>query len=135
MTNKIMLLGSGELGKELVISLKRLGQTVIAVDNYENAPAMQVSDTYEVIDMLNADDLEKIVSKHMPDYIVPEVESIRTEKLYDFEKNGICVIPSAKAVNFTMNRKSIRDLAAKELNIKTANYEYASTLFARCNNL
>ena len=83
MTNKIMLLGSGELGKELVISLKRLGQTVIAVDNYENAPAMQVSDTYEVIDMLNADDLEKIVSKHMPDYIVPEVESIRTEKLYD----------------------------------------------------
>ena len=73
MTNKIMLLGSGELGKELVISLKRLGQTVIAVDNYENAPAMQVSDTCEVIDMLNADDLEKIVSKHMPDYIVPEV--------------------------------------------------------------
>jgi len=128
MTNKIMLLGSGELGKELVISLKRLGQTVIAVDNYENAPAMQVSDTYEVIDMLNADDLEKIVSKHMPDYIVPEVESIRTEKLYDFEKNGICVIPSAKAVNFTMNRKSIRDLAAKELKIKTANYEYASSL-------
>ena len=128
MTNKIMLLGSGELGKELVISLKRLGQTVIAVDNYENAPAMQVSDTYEVIDMLNADDLEKIVSKHMPDYIVPEVESIRTEKLHDFEKNGICVIPSAKAVNFTMNRKSIRDLAAKELNIKTANYEYASSL-------
>ena len=128
MTNKIMLLGSGELGKELVISLKRLGQTVIAVDNYENAPAMQVSDTYEVIDMLNADDLEKIVSKHMPDYIVPEVESIRTEKLYDFEKNGVCVIPSAKAVNFTMNRKSIRDLAAKELKIKTANYEYASSL-------
>ena len=128
MTNKIMLLGSGELGKELVISLKRLGQTVIAVDNYENAPAMQVSDTCEVIDMLNADDLEKIVSKHMPDYIVPEVESIRTEKLYDFEKNGICVIPSAKAVNFTMNRKSIRDLAAKELKIKTANYEYASSL-------
>ena len=128
MTNKIMLLGSGELGKELVISLKRLGQTVIAVDNYENAPAMQVSDTYEVIDMLNADDLEKIVSKHMPDYIVPEVESIRTEKLYGFEKNGICVIPSAKAVNFTMNRKSIRDLAAKELKIKTANYEYASSL-------
>lgn len=123
-----MLLGSGELGKELVISLKRLGQTVIAVDNYENAPAMQVSDKYEVIDMLNADDLDKIVSKHMPDYIVPEVESIRTEKLYDFEKNGICVIPSAKAVNFTMNRKSIRDLAAKELNIKTANYEYASSL-------
>ena len=123
-----MLLGSGELGKELVISLKRLGQTVIAVDNYENAPAMQISDTYEVIDMLNADDLEKIVSKHMPDYIVPEVESIRTEKLYDFEKNGVCVIPSAKAVNFTMNRKSIRDLAAKELNIKTANYEYASSL-------
>ena len=128
MTNKIMLLGSGELGKELVISLKRLGQTVIAVDNYENAPAMQVSDTYEVIDMLNADDLEKIVSKHMPDYIVPEVESIRTEKLYGFEKNGICVIPSAKAVNFTMNRKSIRDFAAKELKIKTANYEYASSL-------
>lgn len=124
---KIMLLGSGELGKEFTIAAKRMGQYVIAVDNYKNAPAMQVADTNEVIDMLDADDLQTIVSKHNPDFIVPEIEAIRTEKLYDFEKEGIVVVPSAKAVNYTMNRKAIRDLAAKDLGLKTAKYEYATT--------
>lgn len=124
---KIMVLGSGELGKEFVIAAKRMGQYVIAVDNYKNAPAMQVADTHEVIDMLDADELQTIVSKHNPDFIVPEIEAIRTEKLYDFEKEGITVVPSAKATNFTMNRKAIRDLAAKELGLKTAKYEYATT--------
>ncbi len=102
---KILLLGSGELGKEFVISCKRLGQYVIAVDSYENAPAMQVADEFEVISMLDGDALDRIVAKHSPDIIVPEVESIRTEKLFEYEKKGINVIPSAKATNFTMNRR------------------------------
>lgn len=124
---KIMLLGSGELGKEFVIALQRYGQTVIAVDSYANAPAMHVADGFEVIDMLNGDALEAIVKKHEPDIIVPEIEAIRTEKLYDFEVSGIQVVPSAKAANYTMNRKKIRDLAAKDLGLKTANYRYAET--------
>ena len=128
MRNKILLLGSGELGKELVISLQRLGQHVIAVDSYPNAPAMQVAHEFEVIDMLNGDELDRVVFRHNPDIIVPEIESIRTEKFYSYEEKKIKVIPSAKAVNFTMNRKSIRDLASKELNIKTADYSYASNL-------
>ncbi|PIQ19512.1 MAG: phosphoribosylglycinamide formyltransferase 2 [Flavobacteriaceae bacterium CG_4_8_14_3_um_filter_34_10] len=122
---KILLLGSGELGKEFVIAAQRLGQTIIAVDSYENAPAMQVADDYEVINMLDGDALDAIVAKHKPDFIVPEIEAIRTERFYDYEKQGYTVIPSAKAANFTMNRKAIRDLAAKELGIKTANYSYA----------
>lgn len=125
---KIMLLGSGELGKELVISLKRLGQYVIAVDNYAHAPAMQVADEFEVIDMLNGEALDFIVEKHHPDLIVPEVEAIRTERFYEYEQQGKTVVPSAKAANFTMNRKLIRDLAAKELGLKTAAYRYATTL-------
>jgi phosphoribosylglycinamide formyltransferase 2 len=125
MRKKILLLGSGELGKELVIALQRLGQYIIAVDNYENAPAMQVAQEYEVIDMLDGNELDKLVDKHKPDLIVPEVESIRTERFFDYEKKGYKVIPSAKAANFTMNRKAIRDLAAKELGIKTATYRYA----------
>ena len=128
MRNKILLLGSGELGKELVISLQRLGQYVIAVDTYPNAPAMQVAHEYEVVDMLNGNELDRVVFRHNPDIIVPEIESIRTEKFYSYEEKKIKVIPSAKAVNFTMNRKSIRDLASKELNIKTADYSYASNL-------
>lgn len=128
MQKKIMLLGSGELGKELVISLKRMGQYVIAVDNYAHAPAMQVADEYEVIDMLNGEALDFIVEKHHPDLIVPEVEAIRTERFYEYEKQGKTVVPSAKAANFTMNRKLIRDLAAKELGLKTATYKYADTL-------
>lgn len=128
MQKKIMLLGSGELGKELVISLKRLGQYVIAVDNYADAPAMQVADAYEVIDMLDGEALDFIVEKHHPDLVVPEVEAIRTERFYEYEKQGMTVVPSAKAANFTMNRKLIRDLAAWELGLKTAAYRYATTL-------
>ena len=128
MTKKILLLGSGELGKEFVIAAQRKGQYVIACDSYEGAPAMQVADEYEVFSMLDGDALEAAVKKHQPDIIVPEIEAIRTEKLYDFEAQGIQVVPSAKAVNFTMNRKAIRDLAAKELGLKTAKYFYAKSL-------
>ncbi len=128
MTKKILLLGSGELGKEFVIAVKRLGQYVIAVDSYNNAPAQQVADEREVINMLNGDELDRIIAKHKPDIIVPEIEAIRTERFYDYEKQGIQVVPSAKAANFTMNRKAIRDLAAKELGLKTAPYKYASTI-------
>ena len=124
---KILLLGSGELGKEFVISAQRKGQHVIACDSYAGAPAMQVADEFEVFDMLDGEALERVVEKHHPDIIVPEIEAIRTERLYDFEKEGIQVVPSARAVNFTMNRKAIRDLAAKELGLKTANYFYAKT--------
>ncbi len=127
MQKKILLLGSGELGKELVISLKRLGQTVIAVDSYTGAPAMQVADGFEVIDMLNGEHLDAVVVKHQPDLIVPEIEAIRTERFYEYEKQKIQVVPSAKAANFTMNRKLIRDLASKKLGLKTAKYFYATT--------
>ncbi len=128
MTKKILLLGSGELGKEFVIAAKRLGQYVVAVDSYNNAPAQQVADEREVIDMLSGDELDKVIAKHKPDIIVPEIEAIRTERFYDYEKQGIQVMPSAKAANFTMNRKAIRDLASKELGLKTAPFKYASTL-------
>ena len=124
---KILLLGSGELGKEFVIAAQRIGQTIIAVDSYENAPAMQVSHSFEVINMLDGDALDRIVAKHQPDFIVPEIEAIRTERFYEYEKKGITVVPSAKAANFTMNRKAIRDLASKELGLRTANYRYATT--------
>ena len=128
MNKKVMLLGSGELGKEVVIALQRLGQHVIAIDSYPGAPAMQVADEYEVISMLDGDALDAIVAKHKPDLVVPEVESIRTEKFYDYERQGIQVIPSAKAAHFTMNRRAIRDLAAKDLGLKTAPYRYARSL-------
>ena len=129
MNNKrVLLLGSGELGKEVVIALQRLGQTVIAVDSYANAPAMQVADAFEVIDMLNGEQLDAVVAKHQPDLIVPEIEAIRTERFYDYEAQGIQVVPSAKAANFTMNRKAIRDLAAKEVGVRTAPYQYATSL-------
>lgn len=127
MKSKILLLGSGELGKEFVIAAQRIGQTVIAVDSYENAPAMQVAHGFEVINMLDGAELDRIVAKHQPDFIVPEIEAIRTERFYDYEKQGITVVPSAKAANFTMNRKAIRDLAAKELGLRTANYRYATS--------
>ena len=127
MKKKVLLLGSGELGKELAISLQRYGQYVIAVDSYPNAPAMQVAHEFEVINMLNGDELDRIVNKHQPDLIVPEIEAIRTERFFDYEKAGIQVVPSAKAANFTMNRKAIRDLAAKELGLRTAPYQYATT--------
>lgn len=127
MQKKIVLLGSGELGKEFVIAAQRIGQTVIAVDSYANAPAMQVAHGFEVINMLDGDALDAVIAKHQPDFIVPEIEAIRTERFYDYEKQGITVVPSARAANFTMNRKAIRDLAAKELGLRTANYRYATS--------
>ena len=123
---KILLLGSGELGKEFVIACQRLGQHIIAVDSYANAPAMQVADESEVISMLDGEALDRIVEKHQPDFIVPEIEAIRTERFYDYEKQGIKVIPSAKAANYTMNRKAIRDLAAIDLGVRTATYSYGT---------
>ena len=128
MRKKIVLLGSGELGKELVIALQRLGQHVIAVDAYANAPAMQVAQESEVINMLDGDALDAVVAKHQPDIIIPEVESIRTERFYAYEEQGIQVVPSARAAHFTMNRRAIRDLAAQELDLKTAPYRYARSL-------
>ncbi len=128
MRKKILLLGSGELGKEFAIACQRLGQYVIAVDSYAGAPAMQVAQEFEVIDMLNGDALDKVVAKHQPDIIVPEIEAIRTERFYDYEQKGIQVVPSARAANFTMNRKAIRDLASKELALRTAKYFYAETI-------
>ena len=127
MTKKIMLLGSGELGKEFVIAAKRAGLHVVACDRYNDAPAMQVADEREVFSMLDGDALAAAVKKHRPDIIVPEIEAIRTERLFDFEKQGIQVVPSARAVNFTMNRRAIRDLASRELGLRTAKYFYAKT--------
>ena len=132
MTKKILILGSGELGKEFVIAAQRLGQTVVACDSYAGAPAMQVADACEVFDMLDGDALAAAVAKHRPDIIVPEIEAIRTERLYDFECEGVQVVPSARAVNFTMNRKAIRDLAARELGLKTARYFYAKSYEELC---
>lgn len=132
MVKKILLLGSGELGKEFVIACKRKGQYVIACDAYRNAPAMQVADECEVFSMLDGEALMAAIRKHQPDIIVPEIESIRTEVLYDAEKMGIQVVPSAKAVNYTMNRKEIRELAHTELGLKTANYRYANNYEELC---
>ena len=123
---KILLLGSGELGKELVIALQRLGEHVVACDSYAGAPAMQVADEYEVFSMLDANALDTAVAKHNPKLIVPEIESIRTERFFVYEEQGYRVVPSAKAANYTMNRKLIRDLAAKELGLRTAKYAYAT---------
>lgn len=125
---KFMLLGSGELGKEFVIAAQRLGNYVVAVDRYENAPAMQVADCSEVISMLSAEDLERVVTKHQPDFIIPEIEAIRTEKLLEFEQRGMTVIPTAMATNYTMNRDKIRELAHQKLGIRTAKYAYATSL-------
>ena len=124
---KILLLGSGELGKEFVIAEKRAGQYVIACDRYDNAPAMQVADEREVFSMLDGDALDAAVKKHHPDIIVPEIEAIRVEKLFEYENQGIQVVPSARAVNFTMNRRAIRDLASRVLGLRTAKYFYAKT--------
>ena len=124
---KILLLGSGELGKEFVIAAKRAGQYVIACDRYDNAPAMQVADEREVFSMLDGDALDAAVKKHRPDIIVPEIEAIRVEKLFEYENQGVQVVPSARAVNFTMNRRAIRDLASRVLGLRTAKYFYAKT--------
>lgn len=124
---KALLLGSGELGKEVVIEMKRLGVEVIAVDKYDNAPAMQVADRKYVVSMLNGDAIEKIIENEKPDYIIPEVEAIATERLLMLEEKGFNVVPTAKAVNFTMNRKNIRTLAAEKLGMKTSPYMFAKS--------
>ena len=124
---KILLLGSGELGKEFTISAKRMGCDVIACDSYPNAPAMQLTNSSKVFDMLDAGKLNKIVQEIKPDFIVPEIEAIRTEELLSLEEQGFKVVPSAKAVNLTMNRDAIRNRATS-LGIKTAKYKYASNV-------
>ncbi|MBO7522205.1 MAG: formate-dependent phosphoribosylglycinamide formyltransferase [Opitutales bacterium] len=123
---RAMLLGSGELGREVAIELKRYGVEVIAVDKYANAPAMQIADRSHVISMLDAGALEAVIRKEMPDIIIPEVEAIATSKLMELEAEGFYVVPTAKGVNFTMNRENIRTLAAEKLGMKTSPYLFAS---------
>ena len=127
-TAKILLLGSGELGREFVISAKRLGAYVIACDSYDNAPAMQLADAREVFLMLDGEALRSVIEKHKPDHVVPEIEAIRTEVLAEVEANGAHVVPAARAAQLTMNRDAIRDLAAQELGVRTSRYGYATSL-------
>lgn len=127
-TATILLLGSGELGREFVISAKRLGARVIACDSYADAPAMQVADDCEVFSMLDGDALRAAVAKHQPDLIVPEIEAIRTEVLAELEGKTRVVVPSARATILTMNRDAIRDVAAQELGVRTSRYTYAESL-------
>ncbi|MEI6534979.1 MAG: formate-dependent phosphoribosylglycinamide formyltransferase [Verrucomicrobiaceae bacterium] len=124
---KVLLLGSGELGKEVVIELQRFGCEVIAVDSYANAPAMQVADRSHVISMLDADALRKVLCAESPNYIVPEVEAIATEVLVELEAEGFTVIPTARAAKLTMNREGIRRLAAEELGLRCSPYQFAAT--------
>jgi phosphoribosylglycinamide formyltransferase 2 len=125
---KILLLGSGELGKEVVIEAQRLGVECIAVDRYQNAPAMQVAHKSYIIDMKDGDALRAIIERENPDYIVPEIEAINTDTLIEMEKEGYKVVPTAKATKITMDREGIRRLAAEELKLKTAKYEFATSL-------
>ena len=127
MNATILLLGSGELGKEFAISAKRLGCRVVAVDRYADAPAMQVADAHEVIDMLDGAAIRRVAKRHKPHFIVPEIEAIRTGELLQLEKAGFSVVPSAFAAHMTMNRDAIRDLAARELGLPTARYAYAAS--------
>ena len=127
-TAKILLLGSGELGREFVISAKRLGCQVIACDSYAGAPAMQVADGFDVFSMLDEGLLRAAIERHQPDYIVPEVEAIRTEVLAEVEAQGMTVVPSARATIMTMNRDRIREVAAVELSLRTSLYRYAESL-------
>ncbi|WP_017665395.1 formate-dependent phosphoribosylglycinamide formyltransferase [Porphyrobacter sp. AAP82] len=130
----ILLLGSGELGREFVISAKRLGARVIACDSYDNAPAMQLADGREVFSILDGEALREAVIRHQPDLIVPEIEAIRTEMLADLEGEGFTIVPSARAAQLTMNRDAIRDLAAGELGLVTSQYGYAES-FAQCQEI
>ena len=125
---KVMLLGSGELGKEVVIELQRLGVEVIAVDRYENAPAQQVAHRAYTISMLDGDALRVLVEKEQPDYIVPEVEAIATDTLVELEQEGFNVIPTAKATKLTMNREGIRRLAAEDLGLPTSDYAFVDNI-------
>lgn len=124
---RVMLLGSGELGKEVVLAAQRLGQHVIAADSYDGAPAMQVADERVVVQMLDAQALRAAIRLHKPDVLIPEIEAIATHVLAEFEAEGIRVSPTAKAAQVTMNRELIRELAAQELGLRTAPYEYATT--------
>lgn len=124
---KVMMLGSGELGKEVVIEFQRYGVEVIAVDRYEHAPAMQVAHRSYIISMLDGVALRQLIEKEKPDYIVPEVEAIATATLVELEKEGFTVIPTANAARLTMNREGIRTLAAEELKVKTSPYRFANT--------
>jgi len=127
-TAKILLLGSGELGREVVISSKRLGCEVIACDAYDNAPAMQLADGREVFSMLDPLALRAAIERHKPDFVVPEVEAIRTEVLAELEAEGVHIVPSARATQMTMNRDAIREVAAVELGLRTSRYRYAESL-------
>ncbi len=124
---KVLLCGAGELAKEVVIELQRFGCEVIAVDRYANAPAMQVAHRCHIINMLDGNDLRKIIEAEKPDYIVPEIEAIATDTLVELEKEGFTVIPTAKATQLTMNREGIRRLAAEELKLPTSPYRFAAT--------
>lgn len=124
---KVVLCGSGELGKEIAIELERYGVNVVAVDKYANAPAMQVAQSSHVLSMLDGDALAKMIEEENPDLVIPEVEAIATQKLIELEKKGYTVIPTAKATYLTMNREGIRRLAAEELGIPTSKYEFAQT--------
>ena len=123
---KVLLCGSGELGKEVAIELQRLGVEVIALDRYGNAPAMQVAHRSHVVSMLDGDALRKIIELEKPDLIVPEIEAIATDTLAELEQEGFTIVPSAKATQLTMNREGIRRLAAQELGLKTSAFEFAA---------
>ncbi|MBM5808656.1 MAG: ATP-grasp domain-containing protein, partial [Cyanobacteria bacterium M_surface_9_m1_291] len=123
----LMLLGSGELGKEVAIAAQRLGCRVIAVDRYAGAPAMQVADAAEVIAMADANALKAVVRRHQPDLVIPEIEALAVDALTELEAEGITVIPTARATAVTMNRDRIRDLAASDLGLRTARFAYASS--------
>ncbi|MDF5305808.1 formate-dependent phosphoribosylglycinamide formyltransferase, partial [Vibrio parahaemolyticus] len=122
---RVLLLGSGELGKEVAIECQRLGLEVIACDRYADAPAMQVAHRSYVLDMLDGKALEEIINKEQPAYVVPEIEAIATDKLVDLEDKGLNVVPTAKATKLTMNREGIRRLAAEELDLSTSPYRFA----------
>ncbi len=122
---KILLLGSGELGKEVAIEAQRYGIHVMAVDRYSDAPAMHVAHESKIINMLDANELRKVVHEFDPDYIVPEIEAIATDMLVELEKEGYNVVPTAKAVKLTMNREGIRKYASEELGVKTSRYLFA----------
>lgn len=124
---KVLMCGSGELGKEVVIELQRLGVEVIAVDRYENAPAMQVAHRSHVVSMLDGEALRAIIEKEKPNYVVPEIEAIATDTLLELETEGVHIIPTAKATKLTMNREGIRELASSELNLRTSPYQFAES--------
>jgi phosphoribosylglycinamide formyltransferase 2 len=129
---KAMLLGSGELGKEVAIELQRLGVEVIAVDRYPNAPAMQVAHRQHVVNMLDPLALRGVIEAEKPDFVIPEIEAIATTELVKLEHEGIRVVPSARAANLTMNREGIRRLAAEELELPTSTFRFASDYETYC---